>query len=482
MSAPVSEGDVVLDKYRVERVLGQGGMGVVVAATHVELQQRVALKFLLPSALLHPDLVERFAREARAAAKIQSRHVVRVIDTGRMPNGAPFMVMEYLEGRDLAEALDKDGSLAIKVAVDHVLQACEAIGEAHSAGVVHRDLKPSNLFLAKQRDRRSIVKVLDFGISKVEDPMSAPITQTATMVGSPHYMSPEQLTSSKDVDPRTDIWSLGVILYELLAGVRPFRGDTMPEIVARILQNEPEPLGTVREDVPAELEAVVARCLTSFARERYASVAELAAALQPFASDAAVAAASVGRIARVLGANSLPPSAEPAVPVSVRIELPPKTPASDASTRREGVTAATLAQADTAHAMPAVVSPPSTPVLLEKRKVPSVAILGGLVAIAVIAWFGIHAFSAPPPAASTVTTSTASASSPLPTVTVSSEPSTSPSASASIAAAPSVSPSASIAPLPKTSPRPTASSKPAPTPVASTSSSAPKSPLKMGIK
>jgi serine/threonine-protein kinase len=307
MGAPVSEGDVVLDKYRVERVLGQGGMGVVVAATHVDLDQRVALKFLLPEALAHPELVERFAREAKAAARIQSQHVVRVLDTGKMPTGAPFMVMEYLEGDDLAGVLEREGKIPVARVVDYLLEACEAIGEAHAAGIVHRDLKPANLFLAKQRDRRSIVKVLDFGISKLEDPTSAPITRTQTMMGSPHYMSPEQLVSSKHVDARSDIWALGVIFYELASGRRPFDGESMPEVVGQILTNEPERLGTLSGDVSLDLELVVARCLASSASDRFASVAELVRALEPFAGDASAAALSVARIGRVLGGASIPP-------------------------------------------------------------------------------------------------------------------------------------------------------------------------------
>lgn len=308
-SAPVVEGDIVLDKYRVERVLGQGGMGVVIAATHVELDQKVALKFLLPTALEHAELVERFAREAKAAAKIQSQHVVRVLDTGRMPSGAPFMVMEYLEGEDLSAMLKRSGFLEPNVVADYLLQACEALGEAHAAGIVHRDLKPSNLFLAKQRDRRSLVKVLDFGISKLTEPDTAALTHTTVAMGSPHYMSPEQLISSKHVDPRSDIWSMGVIVYELLTGSRPFRGDTMPEIVAQVLNNEPERLSEVRADISLDLELVVARCLATDKKNRFQTVAELAAALRPFATDAAKADASVERIARVLGGVSIPPPA-----------------------------------------------------------------------------------------------------------------------------------------------------------------------------
>jgi tRNA A-37 threonylcarbamoyl transferase component Bud32 len=310
MTAPVQQGDILAGKYRVERVLGVGGMGVVVAATHLDLDQKVALKFLLPAALAHPEMVERFAREARTVAKIRSQHVVRVIDTGKMEDGTPFMVMEYLEGKDLSELLlecETAGThLPLEAAVDHVLEACEAMAEAHAAGIVHRDLKPANLFLARQADRRSIVKVLDFGISKLVDPASQQLTRTATMMGSAHYMSPEQLTSSKHVDARADIWALGVILYELVAGERPYEAETMPEIVARILGNTPRPLAELRPEVPPALAATIARCLASAPDQRFASVAELATALAPFASDVARAEGGVNRISRVLGPSVRP--------------------------------------------------------------------------------------------------------------------------------------------------------------------------------
>jgi tRNA A-37 threonylcarbamoyl transferase component Bud32 len=356
MAAPVSEGDVVLDKYRVERVLGQGGMGVVVAATHVDLDQRVALKFLLPEALAHPELVERFAREAKAAARIQSQHVVRVLDTGKMPTGAPFMVMEYLEGDDLSDVLEREGRIPVARVVDYLLEACEAVGEAHAAGIVHRDLKPANLFLAKQRDRRSMVKVLDFGISKLDDPTSAPITRTQTMMGSPHYMSPEQLVSSKHVDARSDIWALGVIFYELASGRRPFDGESMPEVVGQILKNEPARLGTLVGDVSLDLELVVARCLASSPSDRFASVAELACALEPFAGDASAAALSVARIGRVLGGASIPPAAGDAPRESRQpvVLVPPTNAAAAAGTvaspRAGGAVPSGMAHDATVHA------------------------------------------------------------------------------------------------------------------------------------
>ena len=299
MQAPVSEGELLLGKYRVDGVIGQGGMAIVVAATHIDFHQKVALKFLLPASLQHAELVERFAREARAAARIQSRHVARVVDTGRLPNGIPFLVMEYLEGQDLAQVLKREKQLAPAVAVDHVLQVCEALAEAHGAGIVHRDLKPANLFLAKQPDRRPIIKVLDFGISKMAD-SATPLTQGMMMVGTPHYMSPEQLESSKDVDARSDIWALGVILYELISGTRPFSGATIPEVLLQIVSATPAPLREIRADIPAGLGLAVSLCIAKQRERRIPSVADLAAAIAPFASDRVSASTSVARTSRIL--------------------------------------------------------------------------------------------------------------------------------------------------------------------------------------
>jgi serine/threonine-protein kinase len=299
-NSPVGVGDLVAGKYRVDRVLGQGGMGVVVAAVHEQLDQRVALKFLLPEVTSHAEIVQRFLREARASVRIHSEHVARVLDVGTLPSGVPFMVMEYLEGQDLAQTLERRGPLPVTESVGFVLEACEAVAEAHSLGMVHRDLKPANLFLATRPSGRPTVKVLDFGISKIpitdRDQM---VTRTSTVMGSPGYMSPEQMMSSDKVDVRSDIWSLGVVLYELLGQCLPFPGNTMPEIIASILQKTPAPLAQVRGDVPAGLAHVIDTCLKKEASERYANVAELARALAPFGPPRAEQ--SVERIEGVLG-------------------------------------------------------------------------------------------------------------------------------------------------------------------------------------
>ena len=308
MSAPVSVGDVVARKYRIDRILGEGGMGVVVAATDTQLDRRVAIKFLLPDALANSDIVARFSREARAAAKIHSEHVARIIDVGELETGAPYMVMEYLEGSDLAERIRSSPGVSPSDAARYVLQACEALAEAHAAGIVHRDLKPANLFLAQQPDRSVSVKVLDFGISKAPVGTGG-ITSTQAVMGSPHYMSPEQLVSAKHVDPRSDVWSLGIVLYEVLVGAPPFTGDTMPEIVAKILQSPLPSLRALRPDVPAEFEQVIARCTAKDPIARFADVADLARALVAFAPDAA---RSADRAARILGLSGAPSTDSPA--------------------------------------------------------------------------------------------------------------------------------------------------------------------------
>ncbi|MGH7329835.1 MAG: serine/threonine-protein kinase, partial [Polyangiaceae bacterium] len=273
-NAPVSVGDVVAGKYHVERVLGAGGMGIVVAATHVQLDRKVAIKFLLPAALANPDVVSRFSREARAASRIESEHVARVIDVGVLESGAPFMVMEYLEGRDLAARVS-EGGLSVEEMARYVLQACEALAEAHAAGIVHRDLKPANLFLAQRADKSTSVKVLDFGISKA--PVgTAGTTNTQAIMGSPHYMSPEQLMSSKNVDHRSDVWSLGIVMFESLTGSPPFLGEQMPEIVAKILQSPTPSVRERRPEIPSDIDVVIAKCTAKSPADRYASIAQLA--------------------------------------------------------------------------------------------------------------------------------------------------------------------------------------------------------------
>ena len=295
--APVKAGDILARKYVVERVLGAGGMGVVVAARHMTLDQRFALKFLLPAACEAPEAVARFLREGKAAARITSEHVARVVDTGTLENGAPYLVMEYLEGADLGA---NPAPTPVADAVEYVLQACEAIVEAHQLGIVHRDLKPANLFLAQRKDGSPLVKVLDFGISKaIEDGGSPQLTSTATMMGSPRYMSPEQMVSARDVDARTDVWALGVILYELVSGKPVWNADTVQGLCAQIAAAPTPSLRALVPTAPPLLEDVIARCLAKDPAQRLPSVADLAMLLQPLAP--APAQTSIDRILRVAG-------------------------------------------------------------------------------------------------------------------------------------------------------------------------------------
>jgi eukaryotic-like serine/threonine-protein kinase len=320
MELPVREGDLIAGKYAVERVLGDGGMGVVVAARHLELGERVALKFLLPEALKNPEACLRFVREARAAARIKGEHVARVLDVGTRDDGIPFIVMEYLEGHDLGRIIETRGPLAVSDAVHYVLQACEAVAEAHALGIVHRDLKPANLFLTTSPDGSPLVKVLDFGISKSPSvfarTLSPSITTVNTGMGTPHYMSPEQARDASKVDARSDVWALGAILYELLAGKPAFDADSVPALVMMIATEEPPALENLRPDVPAALVASIRHCLQKNREERFADIAVLARALEAFVPEEA--RQSVARIARILGhgASEAPPPVEspPSVP------------------------------------------------------------------------------------------------------------------------------------------------------------------------
>jgi len=299
----VRVGEVLAGKYEVERVLGQGGMGVVVAARHVQLGQRVALKFLLQEACYDEHAVERFLREARAVVQIRGEHVARVSDVGTLESGAPYIVMEYLEGRDLSELLQQRGALPITEAIGYVLQACEAIAQAHALHIVHRDLKPANLFLTTRPDGSPLIKVLDFGISKTmpqeTDAPSPALTSSFALLGSPLYLSPEQIRTAREVDPRSDIWSLGVILHELVTNQAPFMAESLPAVLAMIIADPPVKLRSARPDAPPALEAVIERCLAKDRSQRFPDLVEFVQALVPFGP--AESALAVQRIARILG-------------------------------------------------------------------------------------------------------------------------------------------------------------------------------------
>lgn len=310
-------GDVFEGKYRIERLIGKGGMGAVFVAQHELLQKRVAVKVLLGDIVTNQEALRRFQNEAISASKIQGDHVAQVMDVGMSRAGLPFMVMEFLEGGDLSQLLEQRGPLAVEEAVDYVLQALEAIAQAHKERIVHRDLKPANLFVARRPDGSSTVKVLDFGISKQSNPFAATgnhgLTSTKSVLGSPLYMSPEQLRSAKNVDERADIWSLGVILFELLTGRVPFNGESLGELFVAILEQPLPRVSQIRPDVPQGLDDAIQRCLQRPLEQRFANVAELACALAPCAP-----ARALGSVERVMTTLGFQPGSMGAIPVPAR--------------------------------------------------------------------------------------------------------------------------------------------------------------------
>ena len=338
------EGDVIAGKYRIERLLGMGGMGAVVAARHLELDDRVAIKMLLPHLPASGEPAARFLREAKAAIRIKNEHVVRVLDVGRTDAGAPYIVMEYLEGRDLGQLLEH-GPLSVEDTALYVTQACEAIAAAHAIGIIHRDLKPANLFLASAGDGSPCVKVLDFGISKIAEPASGPaagLTSTATVMGTPCFMSPEQLRSTRDVDARADIWSIGAILHALLTGAPPYDGESNADVSAKIIRDAPTPLRQLRADAPPELEAIILKCLEKDPEKRFPDVVSLADALSSV-TPLPAAKASAKRVARIAAAvaptvPSILPPAHPqpqSSPLAASLPGPTRTASAWGDTRRE---------------------------------------------------------------------------------------------------------------------------------------------------
>jgi serine/threonine-protein kinase len=280
-------GDTLAGKYEIVRLLGEGGMAYVYEANHRRLGQRVAIKLLAPAFASDAELVARFEREARAVAKLRTPHVVRVTDVDATDTGVPFIVMEFLEGRDLDAELSARRALPVQEAVDYVLQACAAMLEAHGNGIVHRDLKPANLFLANEGAER-IVKVLDFGISKILGEATR-LTGAGAVMGTVLYMSPEQVRASSNVDARADIWSLGVILFELIAGRAPFEGSS-PQIAAAIVSRDAPDLRSFAS-VPDGLAAVVRQMLERDVARRPPDVRSVIASLAPFARAGSVGAA-----------------------------------------------------------------------------------------------------------------------------------------------------------------------------------------------
>jgi hypothetical protein len=290
----LTPGTILLDKYRVDAIIGTGGMGRVVRASHMYLHQPVAIKLMLPELATDQDTVARFLREAQANVRLRSEHIVRVLDVGTLASGTPFMVMEYLEGNDLNQILCHHGPQLPSVVCDLMLQACEGMAEAHSMGIIHRDIKPSNFFITQRPDGSMLLKILDFGISKSQVAVSD-LTGTQTVMGTPTYMAPEQMKSGKRADARSDIWSMGVVMYQLVQGQPPFAGESYADLVIKVGTEDPMPLHV---QLPPGLSDVIMRCLARDPADRHQTVAELARLIAPFSSDPIAAAQLAGRTSR----------------------------------------------------------------------------------------------------------------------------------------------------------------------------------------
>jgi hypothetical protein len=300
---PVPEGELLGGRYVVERIFAEGGMGIVCLGRHAQLEQPVAIKFLRHALAGKPSVVERFLNEGRALAALRSEHVVRVMDVGQLESGRPYLVMEHLEGTDLGALVDRDGPLSAERAVRYALQICEPLAEAHALGIVHRDIKPENLFLWSGGPGKDIVKVLDFGLAKqFGGQRKMAMTGPQDSIGSPCYMSPEQITTPQSIDSRTDIWSLGVVLHHFLTDTLPFEGSSIIEVISHVLSAAPKSLHEARPQLEfdPELEAIVARCLEKKPEARYQTMAELADVLSAY----------LARHAEVVVPRSVPPTSE----------------------------------------------------------------------------------------------------------------------------------------------------------------------------
>ena len=281
-------GATYADKYKIVRVLGEGAMGAVYEAENVRIRRRVALKILHPQIAQKADTLRRFEREAQAAGRIGSKHIIEVLDLGELPDGARFMVMEFLDGTTLDQRIRSKGRLTPEDAAPIIAQLLEGLGAAHEAGIIHRDLKPANIYLTTSRGVPDFVKILDFGVSKfnvLNDEMS--MTSTGAVLGTPYYMSPEQAKGSRQVDPRSDLYAVGVILYECITGQVPFSAETFNELIFRIVLESPPPVESFVPNLDPAFTAIIHKAMAREANERFQSAAEFRSAVLKWAEAAA---------------------------------------------------------------------------------------------------------------------------------------------------------------------------------------------------
>jgi eukaryotic-like serine/threonine-protein kinase len=292
-------GTIIGRRYRVVGLIAEGSMGVVYRGWHLVLEQPITIKVLRSEYARQPAAAARFLSEARVMAELRGIHVARVLDTGCLEGGLPYIVLEHLVGRDLRAVLAAEGPLALPRAVDYMLQVCEAMAEVHALGIVHRDLKPDNLFLNELPDGTNVLKVIDFGISKRLGTETCSMPQGRSY-GSPQYMAPEQVASPETVDARADIWSLGIVFFEFLTNRVPFNAPSVSVTGCRVLSEEPTPLSSLRPDLPPELDGLLGRCLCKSREGRFATVRELAEALLVFGPEEPCLE-SVERVRHILG-------------------------------------------------------------------------------------------------------------------------------------------------------------------------------------
>jgi serine/threonine-protein kinase len=410
---PLVVGASVADKYRIERLLGEGGMGFVFEATHLQLGHRVALKVLNSAVMADREVVERFLREGRALARLSGEHIARVSDVGTLATSEPYMVMEFLEGRDLARELSARGPMPLHEVIEYVAQTCEALAEAHVRGIVHRDLKPANLFLTQKLDGEACIKVLDFGISKFTQEEgeldSENITVTSSLVGTPKYMSPEQIQDSRNVDSRTDIWGLGTIFYELLTQTRPFAAPSLALVCVKILHEEIPAPSSIKKELPPAVDEIIARCLKKAAGERFQNVGELVDALVTLNPNVKPSATRVMRILAAKKSVADSSGSLPGVSSSQKFIVPPP------ESSQPLVTPSNVRQVENAEnatlTAATLVEAPSK----KKNRIPLViAAAGGAALLGGVLFFAFHSSSK---AETTQPTATATASAPATTTT-----------------------------------------------------------------